>query len=128
MSVINPALGRVYGIDVIENQVSGYYLADEILGTYRGMMIAIDDAHWVIFRQMTPVKLASILKELAGNVKLSAFRKHPRGPKKQRPKRKSSKNALMYLRLKYFRRETNESTTLKGLGYHYNPKIMEKTS
>jgi TPP-dependent 2-oxoacid decarboxylase len=72
--------------------VSGYYLADEISGTYRGMMIAIDDAHWVIFQQMTPVKLAMVLKELAANVKLSAFRKHPRGPKKPQPKRKSCKN------------------------------------
>lgn len=92
MSVIKSALGSVYGIDVIENQVSGYYLADEISGTYRGMMIAIDDAHWVIFQQMTPVKLVRVLKELAENVKLSAFRKHPRGPKKPRPKRKSCKN------------------------------------
>ena len=92
MSVIKSALGRVYGIDVIENQVSGYYLADEISGTYRGMTIAIDDAHWVIFQQMTPVKLVKVLKELAANVKLSAFRKHPRGPKKPQPKRNGSKN------------------------------------
>jgi hypothetical protein len=33
-----------------------------------------------------------VLKELAANVKLSAFRKHPRGPKKPRPKRKGCKN------------------------------------
>lgn len=92
MSVIKSALGSVYGTDVIENQVSGYYLADEISGTYRGMMIAIDDAHWLIFQQMTTVNLVRVLKELAENVKLSAFRKHPRGPKKPRPKRKSCKN------------------------------------
>jgi len=92
MSVIKSALGSVHGVDVIENQVSGYYVADEISGTYRGMMIAIDDAHWVIFQQLTPIKLAKVLKELAANVKLSAFRKHPRGPKKPRPKRKSCKN------------------------------------
>ena len=92
MSVIKAALGCVHGIDVIDNQVSGYYLADEISGTYRGMMIAIDDAHWVIFQQITPIKLAKELKELAANVKLSAFRKHPRGPKKPRPQRKSCKN------------------------------------
>ena len=92
MSVIKSALGSVHGVDVIEKQVSGYYIADEISATYRGMMIAIDDAHWVIFQQMTPIKLARVLKELAANVKLSAFRKHPRGPKKPRPKRKSCKN------------------------------------
>jgi hypothetical protein len=92
MSVIKSALGSVHGVDVIENQVSGYYIADEISATYRGMMIAIDDTHWIVFQQMTPIKLARILKELAANVKLSAFRKHPRGPKKPRLKRKSCKN------------------------------------
>ena len=92
LSVIKAALGRVHGIDVIENQVSGYYLADEISGTYRGMMIAIDNAHWIVFQQMTPLKLSRVLKELAGNVKLSAYQKHPRGPKKPQPKRKSCKN------------------------------------
>ena len=92
LSVIKAALGRVHGTDVVENQVSGYYLADEISGTYRGMMIAIDDDHWLIFQQMTPIKLARVLKELAANVKLSAFRKHSRGPKKPQPKRKSCKN------------------------------------
>ncbi|RZB31691.1 MAG: hypothetical protein AEth_00634 [Candidatus Argoarchaeum ethanivorans] len=92
LSVIKAALGSVHGTDVIDNQVSGYYLADEISGTYRGMMIAIDYRHWVIFQQMTPIKLASVLKKLAAKVKLSAFRKHPRGPKKPRPKRKSCEN------------------------------------
>ena len=91
-SVIKAALGSVHGTDVIDNQVSGYYLADEISGTYRGMMIAIDYRHWVIFQQMTPIKLASVLKKLAAKVKLSTFRKHPRGPKKPRPNRKSCKN------------------------------------
>jgi len=92
LSVIKAALGSVHGTDVIDNQVSGYYLADEISGTYRGMMIAIDYRHWVIFQQMTPIKLANVLKKLAAKVKLSAFRKHPRGPKKPQPKRKSCKN------------------------------------
>ena len=92
MSVVKSALCSVHGVDIIEKQVSGYYLADEISGTYRGMMIAIDYRHWVIFQQMTPIKLAKVLKKLAAKVKLSAFRKHPRGPKKPRPKRKSCKN------------------------------------
>jgi IS4 transposase len=92
VSVMKSALGSVHGADVVENQISGYYIADEISSTYRGMMIAIDDAHWVVFQQMTALKLSKILKELAANVILSAFQKHPRGPKKPQPKRKSSKN------------------------------------
>ena len=92
VSVMKSALGSVYGVDVIEKQVSGYYIANEISATYRGMMIAIDDAHWVVFRHMPSAKLSKILKELAGNIRLSAFQKHPRGPKKPQPKRKSCKN------------------------------------
>jgi hypothetical protein len=92
MSVTKAALGRVHGADVVENQISGYYLSNEISGIYLGMMIATDDEDWRIFRQMSPTKLATFLKTLAANVRLSAFRKHPRGPKKPQPKRTSNKN------------------------------------
>lgn len=92
ISVIKSALGSVHGIDTVENQLSGYYLADEISGTYRGMMIAVDEAHWVVFQHMTPLKLSKLLENLASKVRMSAFVKHPRGPKKPRPIRKSCKN------------------------------------
>jgi hypothetical protein len=35
MSVIKAALSSVHGTDVIENKLSGYYVADEISGIYR---------------------------------------------------------------------------------------------
>jgi hypothetical protein len=89
VSVIKAALSSIHGTKIIEEQVSSYYLADEISGTYRGMMIAIDAEKWVIFRQLTQVELVQLLRKLARNVKLSAFRKHPRGPKKPAAKRKS---------------------------------------
>ena len=92
MSVIKSALSSVHGVNVIEKQISGYYIADEISATYRGMMIAIDHDHWFVFQQMSASKLVKVLKVLAENVKLSAFQKHPRGPKKPQPKRISSKN------------------------------------
>jgi len=41
LSVVQAALRSVHGTDKIETEVSSYYLADEIKGTYRGMMIAI---------------------------------------------------------------------------------------
>ena len=91
LSVIKAALASVHGTETIENEVSGYYLADEISGTYRGMMIAIPDEDWTFFRQMTPAEFVKVLKKLSSKVKLSAFRKHPRGPKKPAPKRKRSK-------------------------------------
>lgn len=92
MSVIKAAMGRAHGVDVIEQQLSGYYVANEISGVYPGMMIAIEYDHWLAFRRMTPIELVKLLKKLAGKVKLSAFKKHPRGPKKPQPKRTSQKN------------------------------------
>jgi hypothetical protein len=59
---------------------------------YQGMMIAIDQKHWSIFQKMPQPKLLKVLKELAGKVKLSAYKKHPRGPKKPRAKRTKLKN------------------------------------
>jgi hypothetical protein len=91
ISVIKASLGSVYGADVVENELSGFYVADEISGTYRGMMIAIPDEHWTVFQQMETAELVSVLRELSENVNMSAFRKHPRGPKKPQPKRKSCK-------------------------------------
>jgi len=76
----------------VENEISGYYLADELSATYRGMLIAISEENWVVFQQMTPHKFSTILKKLAAKMKLYRFQKHPRGPKKPQPKRKGSKN------------------------------------
>lgn len=74
------ALGSVHGVDVIEQQLSGYYVANEISGIYPGMMITIEYDHWSVFRQMTPSAFVKLLKKLVGKVKLSAFKKHPQGP------------------------------------------------
>jgi len=92
MCVIKAALASVHGADVVENQVSGYYIADEIAGTYRGMMIAIGTKPWIVFRNMPLADLVKLLRQLAANVNLAAYQKHPRGPKKPQPKRKSYKN------------------------------------
>jgi hypothetical protein len=92
MSVIKAALSAVHGVDVIEQQLSGYYVANEISAVYPGMKIAIDDDHWLVFERMTLTQLVKILKDLSAKVKLSKFKKHPRGPKRPQPKRKSLKN------------------------------------
>jgi hypothetical protein len=91
LSVVQAALRSVHGAKKIEEEVSGYYIADEIAGTYRGMMIAIAPEHWMIFRSITVVGLVALLQDLASKVRLSAFKKHRRGPKKKPPRRRSSK-------------------------------------
>ena len=85
LSAVKAALRSVHGTEVADQQVSGFYLADEVAGTHRGMMIAIPKDEWVVFHGMSPHEIAPILKDLARMVRLSHFRKQPRGPKKPRP-------------------------------------------
>jgi IS4 transposase len=88
LSVVKAALRSVHGAKVVTEEVSGYYLADEVAGTYRGMMIAIPEDEWAVFHDLSPVALGQVLQDLARNVRLSEFRKHPRGPKRPQPKRR----------------------------------------
>ncbi len=89
LSVVKAALRVVHGAKAADTEVSGYDLAEEVAGTYRGMMIAVPKDEWVVFHGMSPGTLSPFLKRLAGAVRLSEFRKQPRGPKKPRPQRQS---------------------------------------
>jgi IS4 transposase len=91
LGVVKGALRAVHGQAKAE-EVSGYYLADEIAGTRRGMLIAIPEEHWAVFGDMTAEQLAEVLRELAAKVRLAAFRRHRRGPKKPPVKRTYDKD------------------------------------
>ncbi len=90
--IIKAALRAVHGRDTVEQEISGYYLSLEISQTYDGMMVAIPRRHWKQFRAMTPAALARVLKQLAANVSLRRYKKHPRGPKKPPPKKSNYEN------------------------------------
>ena len=87
LAVVRAALRAVPTRAVVEAKVSTYYLTHEIKGVYQGMMIALPAAEWEHFRAMTTAQLAVALKALASKARLSAYQRHPRGPKKPRPKR-----------------------------------------
>ena len=87
LAVLKAALRRVHGAEHIDTALSGYYVADEVSGTYRGMMIAIPPAEWPGFRHLPITALAAVLINVAGTVCLARFRKPPRGPQKPRPPR-----------------------------------------
>ena len=91
LSAVKAALRAAHGVEEVEGTLSTYYLADEIAGTYRGMMIAIPEKHWDVFATMTPAQLGRVLKGLARKVDLAKLRKHPRGPKKPKPRRQRSR-------------------------------------
>ena len=58
-------LRSLYGTDIIEQNVSGYYVANELSAVYQGMMIPIPEKHWQVFSRMVrsranapPLKIA----------------------------------------------------------------------
>jgi hypothetical protein len=89
LAAVMAALRSVHG-DAIDQDLSLYYVANDIAQTYHGMMIAIPEEAWRVFRRMRPAEMVATLKELAQKVRLEAYRKSPRGPKKPRPKRAST--------------------------------------
>ena len=88
MSVVKAALRSVHGEEAVEG-LSFYYLADEVAGTHRGMMIAIPEEEWAVFHGLTAAAFGAILLDLAAGVRLSAYRKQLRGPKRPQPRRES---------------------------------------
>jgi hypothetical protein len=80
LGVVKGARRAAHAPEAVE-AVSNHYLTDEIGGTRRGMMIAIDQDQWCVFRRMTQEQFAEVLGVLAGQVRMAAFRRHRRGPK-----------------------------------------------
>lgn len=86
LAVVLAALRSVHGESRIDQELSLYYVAHDIAQTYQGMMIAIPEEEWRVFSRMTPAAFVALLTLLARKVRLEAYRKSPRGPKKPRPK------------------------------------------
>lgn len=86
-ATLKGALRAEHGAETVEQEVSDYFLADEIAGTYRGMMIAVPERHWEPFAQADTRTLAAFLRDLAARADLRRYRKSPRGPKKPKPRR-----------------------------------------
>lgn len=87
LAVVLAALRGVHGQERVDEEVSLYYIANDLSTTYNGMMIAIPEAKWDVFYRMSASEMAATLLDLAQRVNLRAYRKSPRGPKKPRPKR-----------------------------------------
>lgn len=87
MAATKAALAQVHGAETIEREFSDYYLAGELDAITPGMLVALPEEHWCPFRNMPVEDFAAWLMELAGQVRLARFKKHPRGPKKPPPKR-----------------------------------------
>lgn len=85
LSTVKAALRAAHGAEAVVEGISGYYLADEVRMSYRGMMRAIPKDEWVEFQEMSPKELAEVLVGWARTVPLSEYRTSHRGPKKPKP-------------------------------------------
>ena len=88
LAVVLAALRGVHGEETVDEEVSLYYIANDITTTDHGMMIAIPAPEWDMFYSMSPADLAAILLALAQKVRLQAIRKSPQRPTKPRPQGK----------------------------------------
>ena len=111
LAVVMAALRSVHGAETIDQELSLYYVANDIAQTYHGMMIAIPEDEWRVFSRMRPAEMVATLRELAQKVCLKAYRKSPRGPKKPRPKREGTTKASHVSTAKLLReRKVNAAT------------------
>jgi IS4 transposase len=77
VSTVSPSLAT---------EPSTYYLADEVAGNWRGMMVVLPEPFWKQkFSNLTPVELAAMLTDLAGGMDISKYRQ--RNPSKKRLER-----------------------------------------
>lgn len=89
LAVVKAALSSAFGNDVVDNQLSGYYVADEISGIYRSILVMTEDKEWQFFQKMSQAEVIALFKKLGSNVKIASFLKSPRGPKKPVTKTKA---------------------------------------
>jgi Transposase DDE domain len=83
-NLVGAMLGAVRAVhgEEEEKKVSSHEVADELAGTYRGMVIAVPDADWDVFRGADAVTLARLLKEIVTPMRVAYYHKYPSRPKK----------------------------------------------
>lgn len=87
VSLVKGALRVVWGREFIEEELSMYYLTLNVSKVTSGMLIAIPEKDWSIFRTMAIEEFASTLVELAGHLPTHKYKKQKRAPKKKPPKK-----------------------------------------
>ena len=111
LAVVLAALRGVHGEEIVDEEVSLYYIANEITTTYHGMMIAIPEPEWDVFYVMSPADLAAILLGLAQKVRLQAIRKSPRRSKPARaPGKKPARKGHVATAKLLMKRKANSAT------------------
>ena len=87
ISTTKSAMRAAFGSEKVEEEVSNYYIANEARVMKEGLDVVTDPEDWEPFQTVSAETLAKDLVELARNIRLPAFKRHKRGPKKPVPKR-----------------------------------------
>lgn len=87
LSTVQAALRATFGVEKVQEEVSGYYVANEVRATAQGMSIALDPAVWNVFHSMASDTFAKEMLGWASHVHLPKYKRHPRGAKMPVPKR-----------------------------------------
>jgi len=87
LAAVRAALRATHKKVALDEVLSEFYVAEELAGTYRGMMIALPAGEWQHLAEMSDREFVTWLTGVAKRVRLERYRKSPRGPKKPRPRR-----------------------------------------
>lgn len=87
ISTTKSAMRAAFGATKVEEEVSNFYIANEARVMKEGLDIVTDPEDRAPFQTVSAETLAKDLIELARNIRLPAFKRHKRGPKKPVPKR-----------------------------------------
>jgi hypothetical protein len=81
LAIVRGTLRSVFGTEADE-EISGYYLADEVGGDYRTLMKYLSPDQWLGWQNLPVPAMAKLLAVIAQNVKLAGLTRNQRGPKK----------------------------------------------
>jgi IS4 transposase len=87
LSTVQASLRAAFGADKIQEEVSTFYIANNVRKYHEGMAVALEPSVWTPFQTMSPTALAKELVRFALLTNLRKFKRHPRGPKTPVPKR-----------------------------------------
>ena len=87
MSVVRAAVHAVHGEEAA-NELSTYYVALEISSIHEGMSVVLNGEFWQRrYASLSPTQMATELKHLARNIRLSKYKKHKWTSKKKAKKK-----------------------------------------
>ena len=75
-AVVMASLRAAYPDEAINDEISDYYIAEEISATYTGMVLIVEDQEWTVFRDGTTGEESSaLLIDFALKIELWRFKK-----------------------------------------------------